>query len=449
MKMLLILAALILASSQVFAASKSVRVVYITPSDAGSLDRSAIAAEAVEHNHRIWSNNGANFRYDKIVKVNSNYDSNWFINNSNTSFGDSKWFWMANAFSEVKKAYPDAVLNDPNHRYIIFLEVYNAASNSGAAAAAAHGVAVMPKWIIDRIEGRHFAEVGSVGHELAHTFGMPHEDCTDVGETLGILCNGDYPNVEMDEHHYSRIFSDHYKDYFYEEPIDLFTIGKNKILKGTIHKKIPNLDINACAKACLNDNVCSSIVHYNNTCEFRDGSLDNAWDFNNYDSATLKEHNHLAPYAQRENKILAGTITKSVQGLEYEECANLCTSDHQCDSFVYGGNKVCDFRKGTFDSAWDFNGYDSAIKNLSASNKFRLDRHDIINGPIWKRTQGHTLNSCAQSCQNDLNCSAFIHHEQTCEFVDGTLEDTRSAPFWSIINVWQNKAYTSGARRHL
>ncbi|MBU2714008.1 PAN domain-containing protein [Zooshikella harenae] len=342
--------------------SKTVRVLYIIPSDAERADRASLVTKAVEHNQKKWADYGATFVAESIAVINSDKTSNWFLTNNDGFHGQNKqWYWLGNAWNTAKSWYSDAENFDSNHKYIIFLEVDHASANSGAAAAANFGAAVMPKGIIDSIEKGNYSAVGSIGHELGHTFGIPHEDCDNQSNPKGLMCNGgNYPNVKLTAFHYKHLFSDKNEDFFYEKPINSFTLKENSVLKGNITRTIQNTGLEECAKLCLIDDNCGSIVHFDSTCEFKGGQLENVWNISGYTSAVIKKPASES-FIIGEDKVLTGVIWKTTQGLNFQQCASSCLANSDCNSFVHF-NTTCEFKYGDLESAWDIQGYTSAVK---------------------------------------------------------------------------------------
>ncbi|WP_437310284.1 hypothetical protein [Sorangium sp. So ce388] len=282
-------ATLLAATASAQASTKSVRVLYVVPSDAQRSDRAALVANAVEHNRQTWHNYGATMTTDDVVTVRSHHDVSWFLTNPNGYHGAlAEWYWFGNACNAARDVYPDACTWDANHKYIIFLEADISSVNSNGAAAN-FGAAVMPKWIIDGAEQGDLHRIGSIGHELGHTFGMPHSDCPSLWPTKNIMCNGDYyPHNRLNHLDYPYLFSAASSAYFEETPSDLFDVGQGKVLAGEIWKTQLGLDLEGCALSCLSDPACSSFVHFDTTCEFKGGRLSEAWDVPGYTSAQIK-----------------------------------------------------------------------------------------------------------------------------------------------------------------
>lgn len=201
-------------------ACKTVKVFYVLPSDAEHTDRQQIVAKAVERNRQLWSRDGATFIVEDVVTINSSLSSNAFLNNNDDIHNNPDWNWLGNAVNEVI-AHTNVIMNDPNHKSIVFLEV-DVGGFCPCAAAANFHFAGMPKWIIDRIEQGYDTEAGAIGHELGHTFGMPHENCDSQTAPKGIMCNGagsgfgGFPDVRLTNWHFNYLFTDEHKGYFVE-----------------------------------------------------------------------------------------------------------------------------------------------------------------------------------------------------------------------------------------
>ncbi len=198
----------------------TVNIFYVLPSDAVRTDRQNLINQAVEENRALWSRNGATFITEDVVTIHSNLTRHEFIHNDDGIHNNTDWNWLGNAINEVM-ANTDVVLNDPNHKNIIFLEADVSGFCPCAAAANFHFTGI-PKWIIDRIERDFATEVGAIGHELGHTFGMPHENCGVQVAPKGIMCNGadfgfvGFPEVELRQWHFDFLFNAEHRSYFLE-----------------------------------------------------------------------------------------------------------------------------------------------------------------------------------------------------------------------------------------
>ncbi|MEZ4302395.1 MAG: mannan-binding protein [Polyangiaceae bacterium] len=267
--------------------TKTVRVVYIVPSDATRSDRAPLVADAVEHNRQLWSTYGATFHTEPIVTVQSTHTTEWFL--THVPGNGAAWYWLGNACVEAGTAYPEACTWDPDHKYILFLEVDISSANPGVGAAANFGAAVMPQRNINKIENGQMRGIGAIGHELGHTFGMPEPTCDSQEPTKNIMCSGAYyPHNRLNDLDYPYLFTAAHQPYFEESPSDLFDIAPGQVLKGAIWKTQQGMDLNACAASCLADSACSTFVHFGTTCEFKGGTLSNTWSISGYTSAQVK-----------------------------------------------------------------------------------------------------------------------------------------------------------------
>ena len=193
---------LLLNHQEVVAQSKKyVRVFYVIPTDAARTDRAGLVDNAVNTINSKWAEYCAEFNREAIVTLNSTHNANWFLTNPDGLHGNaSEWYWLGNAWNEVKAA-TGMVDFDPNYKTIIFLEVDHSSAGSGAAAAANFGASILPEPMISSIENNNQADIGAIGHELGHNFGLAHEDCP-TGP-FGVMCNGSgdpnggFPNVEV------------------------------------------------------------------------------------------------------------------------------------------------------------------------------------------------------------------------------------------------------------
>jgi hypothetical protein len=221
-QLLFFTSASVFASASVHAEQKTVRLIYIVPSDVNPIDlnnRVDTVDSAVENNRQLWSRYGATFTADEMVVIKSDKDVRWFLESPDGYHGVDAWYWLGNACNEAKTIYPEAcnlTAPDQNHKYIIFLDMA-ANPRANASAAANFGAAIMPKGIIDGIMRGDQSDIGSIGHELGHTFGIEHENCDQQVAPKGMMCNGgNYPNVQLNQYHFNSLFSPAHKDFFAE-----------------------------------------------------------------------------------------------------------------------------------------------------------------------------------------------------------------------------------------
>lgn len=274
--------------------TKTMRPVYVVASDSPRKDRAVLVASAVAHNQQHWKDYGLTLQVEDIVTVNSTRDTAWFLNTPDGFHGGLKeWFWLGNACNETKTKFPLACdeASDPDHRYVIFLEVDASAANPRAAAAANFGASVYPGNVINAMEAKDLRAVGSIGHEWGHNFGHPAEpDCSAEGPVKSIMCNGGYyPMNRIDAIDFDYMLGAANTGYFNETPEDFFNIADGMVLSGAIGKTLQPLDRQGCAAACLKDSSCTGFMHFNgNVCEFKAGKLRDASTQSGFTAAEIK-----------------------------------------------------------------------------------------------------------------------------------------------------------------
>ncbi len=203
-----------------------VRVYYILPSDATRKDRADLCMRAVKHNWDIWNKAGRPFSYTKIKTLVTPHNTNWWLTNTKNheKNGLQAWEYLSNIETYLDEN-TDFELTDIENRAIAFIEMK--APGVSAYGNSHWGVAGMPEWVIDGIEKQidlkqNMPLVGVVGHELGHTFGMPHRACDKECAPRSVMCNGSssdcdkektaYPDVTLSKEDLANL--DGYKDYF-------------------------------------------------------------------------------------------------------------------------------------------------------------------------------------------------------------------------------------------
>jgi hypothetical protein len=184
-----------------------VRMVYLIPSDRVYRAAYEIATgEAIEQ-LRAWyqdqSGTGKTFVLHKPVVevVQTLHPASWYATNPVLGVDQSLWFWM-NATSEGF-ALTAGSFYDPNNIWVFYLD---ADPSCGQAVGAAGGVALLPANDLRGLTGEVIQPlcdeaprpagvcrwVGGLGHELGHTFGLPHPQlCTEGGPfDRSLMCLG-------------------------------------------------------------------------------------------------------------------------------------------------------------------------------------------------------------------------------------------------------------------
>ena len=182
------------------------QVVYIVPSDAPEKDRAGVLWEAAHTIQKQWSTWGWSFRLTpNVLRHDSSEPCTYFQSSSADEDKHTKY---------ITKTYLENTLNltfdsaDSKIKYIVFIEC---SLNTGVAGAAADmpghlqningnitllkgNISTYYNGILDGIalndrSRLNLGDVGSIGHELGHNFGLVHENCDD---TAGPMCNGKY-----------------------------------------------------------------------------------------------------------------------------------------------------------------------------------------------------------------------------------------------------------------
>ncbi len=228
-------------------ACKTVRVFYIVPTNALHNNRQNIVYNAVLENQQKWSQWGATFTVEPIETIYSTHDINWFINHNDGFHNNTDFNWLGNSAIEVI-SNSDISLYDPNHRVVFFLE---ADVPCPCSAAANFGFAGQPKEVIDGIANDIDPYIGVIGHELGHTFGMPHENCDGQCAPRGVMCNNygidncgnptSYPNLQLTPWHFNYLNQPEFAGYFEENGCNSYIQFKSKVaLQGALLNTVNN-----------------------------------------------------------------------------------------------------------------------------------------------------------------------------------------------------------------
>ncbi len=181
-----------------------VQVVYFVPQDAPQRDRGALMRDAARRIQQQWAGWGWTFKLNRgFITLTSTNTCDYF-----NSF-DRLW-------DETRQTLERRGQYFPNVKYAVFGECTSA---PGAAAQAAQpgNMSLYYSYVVDGIglndnSDRNRSDIGSIGHELGHNFGLFHENCNGLepdnaaqlaanglpsGASLGPMCNGggNWPNV--------------------------------------------------------------------------------------------------------------------------------------------------------------------------------------------------------------------------------------------------------------
>jgi|SRR5690348_4430978 len=192
----------------------AVRAVYIIPADHAYRHDYAFALERAVENVRTWYQlqmGGKTFALPKPVVqvVYSEHPAAWY--STTAAGGDAAlWFWY-NAIADAF-ALTGGRFEDPNARWLYYL---NADPACGQVTGAAAGVALFPANDLRRLVGETNIPpcsfnppdtggvcrwVGGLGHELGHTFGLPHPvPCPGGSDDAALMCLGyiTYPDTYL------------------------------------------------------------------------------------------------------------------------------------------------------------------------------------------------------------------------------------------------------------
>lgn len=190
-----------------------VQVVYFLPSNAPHRDRGGLMINAARQIQRQWAGWGWTLHLNKsVITLESSNDC--------AHFNDYDILWR-----ETQSKLEARGQFYPNVKYLVFGEC---TTGGGAAQAGMPGnSALFYSYVVDGIglndgSPRNLSDIGSIGHEMGHNFGLPHENCGGTADqgtidelaamglptngTKGPMCNGAYwPNVTPEPYQHDLV----------------------------------------------------------------------------------------------------------------------------------------------------------------------------------------------------------------------------------------------------
>ncbi len=177
---------------------KTVRVVYLVSHDRQVSTNYRRAVEHAIRDLQVWYSrqlNGPTFRlHNPVVEVaHSSQPADWFYSHPNGANRDD-WGYN-NALAEAGRLL-GAKLNDPHSVWVIYSD------GPGNKGRGGSGVTCLPEDDLLGLIGQHPTQkdpkrwIGGLGHELGHTFGLPHPADTirDADAIMWAGFYGKYPD---------------------------------------------------------------------------------------------------------------------------------------------------------------------------------------------------------------------------------------------------------------
>jgi hypothetical protein len=184
----------------------AVRIVYLIPSDRSQRQDYELAIKKAIENVQVWyllQMSGKTFGLSKPVveALYTNHPANFYATNPVGS--DAPFWFFFNAVADGF-ALTGGEFDDPKYRWVFYLDADPACGQLGGGAAA--GVALLPANDLRGLVGEANIPpcsfeppdthgvcrwVGGLGHELGHTFGLPHPDpCPGGASDDALMCVG-------------------------------------------------------------------------------------------------------------------------------------------------------------------------------------------------------------------------------------------------------------------
>jgi hypothetical protein len=181
-----------------------IQMVYFVPSDSPDRNRGALMVQAVGKIKRQWARWGWQLRVNpELIRIDSGQSCAYF-----------------NEFDRLWDAARDELEARGQYSPTVKYQVFGECTSGGGAAQANQpgNVALYYDYVVDGIglddgSERNNSDIGAVGHEMGHNFGLLHENCQGednpdavadlrsnalpVRATLGPMCNGGHwPGVK-------------------------------------------------------------------------------------------------------------------------------------------------------------------------------------------------------------------------------------------------------------
>ena len=193
----------------------NVHIAYLVPSDKHFRNKNRVAVKHAIRNVEAWYQDemdGKTFRLSHPVVqiVRTSHTADWYRASAVNGADPSLWFWL-NALTDGFNA-TGGQFNDPNHRWVFYIDADVAC---GQVIGAAAGVALLAANDLRGLTGRKNVPacpgeppdtagvcrwVGGLGHELGHAFDLPHPDpCPGGADDAALMCLGyiTYPDTYL------------------------------------------------------------------------------------------------------------------------------------------------------------------------------------------------------------------------------------------------------------
>ncbi len=161
---------------QTLGCGKEVKLVYFVPRNAPFKNRAHVMLAAYRQIQEQWATWGWHFRINpEVVTIAGDHGCSGYASNETLVLEFRR---------KLGASY------DPD-RFIFAVFGECTSDPHGVAAASREGQSYLG-FVVDGIGQGRLPEIGNIGHELGHTFDLPHEDCR---VTNGVMCNNRWPSV--------------------------------------------------------------------------------------------------------------------------------------------------------------------------------------------------------------------------------------------------------------